>query len=368
MRHSLQTAALLVLTGCSANNFTTTPPLAPTLPATPNFPAFSSPYHALGDSITAGYLLPDPVTQAYPILTGQAKGFPTLNNGYSGDLACDLPGYAIFPNHEDASLASPLHYSVLIGTNDVQIYGTGAHEADFLLCHRAVLAWLAVPSDFKLRATAASVITAGPGAFVTMDNVTTWTTGAAGSSISFPVHLPAAGPAYLWYRIAFGNPGSFTYAVDRTTLGTVASGFALPQQGNHGFTSSVALLRIPSVPAGDHTLTLTQTSTAPFGMGIVAVGIVPPANQPGLSRVLAGTIPRQLAQSSGAACSVSDQPCAQYTEDILADVQIFAADGLNVQAFDTHKYTTGTHADMMDNLHPNTLGHQEIAHALTDAF
>ncbi len=41
---------------------------------------------------------------------------------------------------------------------------------------------------------------------------------------------------------------------------------------------------------------------------------------------------------------------------------------LDIELFDSRKYMTGTPADLVDQVHPNVLGHQEILHALTDIY
>ena len=382
---SAVTCSLLLLVGCAPGNFsttavlpTTTPgptptsapnptPLAPTLPGPIASTSATRNYHAYGDSITFGYELPNPAKQAYSVLVGLAEGFTTTNDGVTGDLACDTYGIRMAPTGDNPSATASLHYSMLLGTNDLDTYGAGAHEGDYSLCMEASASWLAVPREFKLLATDAAVSGSGTGSLVTQDGFTSWTTNADGASVSFPFTLAAAGPMYIWYRVASGVPGTFAYALDGAALGTINRGTALPLVSNHGFSTALALFRLANVSAGMHTLTFTQTTgVGGGGLGIVAIGAVPPAGQAGLSRVLLGTIPRQEV-GSAAICALNAAVCAAYTADVTNVVSFLAHDGLNVALFDSRKYTSGTAADMADSIHPNALGDQEIAHAVEDA-
>lgn len=369
------------MTGCIAGGFTgssssVTSSSNTTTPASTssNLPSsaittssVSSAYHAYGDSITYGYTLSDPAMQAYPVLAGQAAGLTVTDRGNPGDLACDVSGFAILPNDDSPSATSSLRYSLMVGTNDLDYEGTGVHELDYTRCLQGSLAWLAVPSEFKMLVSNTSVTEIGKGQTELRNGVTTRSFSVAGDTLSFHFNISFAAPIYVWYRMAYGNAGAFSWSIDGTAGGTPVSREYTPQISEHGFSSAMALLRIPSVPAGDHVLTLTETISAPAGMSIVGIGVAPPAGQVGLSRVLAGTIPRQL-QGGGSACDLNDAICTQYTADVKAAVALFAGDGLNVHLFDSRAYTTGTTADMNDRLHPNQLGHQEIAHAVEDVL
>jgi hypothetical protein len=52
----------------------------------------------------------------------------------------------------------------------------------------------------------------------------------------------------------------------------------------------------------------------------------------------------------------------------LANVAIFAGDGLNVQYVDNHSYMHATPAEMNDLLHPNPLGQSELRTAFETAI
>jgi lysophospholipase L1-like esterase len=323
-------------------------------------------YVAYGDSITYGLRLASPTTQNYAYDFSVANKLALKDLAISGLQACDVPTQELFPYLPDAP--TPPHLtSLLIGTNDVDIKGTGPYEAVFNLCQQATIGWLAVPASAKVRGNSALVTTSGPAHLDTSNGWNARVTDAVNASVTFPVLSAVAGPIYVWYRIADGNPGTFTYAVDGKVVGSASSSTtpAIATQG--GITDSAGFLRIPSVTAGSHTITFTQTAGGASGAGIIAVG-APTAPVSSFPEVLVGTIPKQWMGTGGPPCTFSTAPCDQYTADITANVAIFVADGLNVRLFNTSKYMTGNSTDMSDSAHPNALGQQEIAHALQDVY
>lgn len=324
-------------------------------------------YHAYGDSITFGYTLADPATEAYPSLAAKAMGLVLSDRGIPVDMACDVATRQIFPAADMPAQGSHGLYSVLISTNDVDIKGRGPYEAVFNLCHQAAVAWLAVPVETKVLATSRAVTASGT---VTMETANHWNalrTGAKGSSVSFPFTRAESGPVYVWYRLRDGSAGRWTYALDGVVLGegTTATDPAIETQ--NGGTDSLALLRLPLVPAGAHTLTFAQTNAGAGGVGVVAIGWPPSAGQVGGPTVLVGTTPKQL-DGSSAVCAVDEGACDAYIADITANAMLLAGDGLRVQMFDSRKYMRGTGVDMTDHVHPNAWGHTEIAHAFLDGM
>lgn len=319
-------------------------------------------YHAYGDSITYGYALSDPTTQAYPALVASYEHVPFKNYALPGDQACDLPTRQIFPNQDSPTLATHTKYSVLIGTNDVNIKGTGAYEAVFILCHQAALSWLAVPAEYKVLAKDSSVTTTGPGAIDTTNNWDSWTTAGEGSSVSFPITITTSGPIYAWVRISDNNPATYTYSLDGVVLGTASTQTDPSISTQNGINNSLGFLRLPPVSAGNHVVTFTQTSAGVNGVSVVGIGTPAGPTTNTLPTVLAGTVPYQY--ESGRCTVANDQPCQEYIQDIEADVNLFAADGLNVKLFDTRQYIFGTSAEMSDALHPNALGQIELSHSV----
>ena len=324
-------------------------------------------YHSYGDSITAGYSLSSPSKQAYPALVAVQHQYDLINVAISGSQACDVPTQQIIPHVEDPTLTTKGLYTLLISTNDVQVKGTGAYEQVFNLCHQATIAWLALPMAAKVLGTDPRVATVGATHLETENGWNAITTDALGSSVSFPLTVSSAGPVYVWYRITDGNSGTFTYSIDSVPLGNLHASTSPAIITQAGIKTSMALLRIAGVPAGLHAITFTQTSSSPSGAGIVAVGVPPAGPSAQMPHLFVGLTPPQLSSGSGV-CSKNDSPCQAYRADITENVALLAGDHLDVATFDTGKYMTATLADMTDSLHPNALGHQEIAEALEDAL
>ena len=325
-------------------------------------------YRAYGDSITYGSTLADPSTEAYPSLVAKTEQVTFVNRGAPGDEACDVPRGEIFKYADSPTLASRPTYSLLIGTNDVDHKGTGAYEAVFLLCHQASISWMGLPLEDKVLATDPRVTTTGGGSLDTTDHWNSWTTAGPGSSVSFPITTTGQGPIYAWPRIDDNNPGTYNYLLDGVMLGS-GSTQTTPRISTFNHTiNSLGFLRIPAVPPGPHVVTFIQTSPAAKGLSVVGVGAPLASSLGRRPTVLLGTVPPQRKGDTGFACGPSDAPCEEYTQDIEADAALFAGDGLDVRLFDTHKYLSGTMADMSDALHPNVLGHMELSHAVESVY
>ncbi len=352
-------SCLFALTGCSQNDFFSG--AAAVAAANPSLP----PYHAYGDSITAGFGLSSPGTTAYPAVFAKAENLSASNYAISGDEACDIPTRQIFPNRDDPTATSQSIATVLIGTNDVAVKGVGSYEAVFSLCHQATLAWLATPAELKVSASSATA--AGPTHIDTTAHYNAVTTDAQNASLTFSFTLGQPGAVYVWYRIVDDNAGTFSWALDGSSAHSLTTAVSPAMATQNGTKSSLALLRLPAVPAGGHRLVLIQTSAGASGMGIVALGIPPAGGLSAAPRVLAGTVPPQLAGST-LMCSYNPGACQQYSADITANVNLLASDGLNIQLFTSGKYMSATAADLNDALHPNVLGNQEIAHAVEDIY
>ena len=323
-------------------------------------------YNAYGDSITAGSGLGSPSIEGFPALLSGYTSLSHHDYGIGNSQACDLSATEIFPNLDNPNLARPGLYTLLIGTNDADYRGPGPYEAVFNLCQQASIAWLALPAEDKILATSPIVTSAG----ATHLESTDWNalaTDAQGATITFPLTLAATGPVYVWYRILDSNLGSFTTSLDGVVIASATTGTDPAIATANGGASSLALLRLPSLSAGSHSLTFTQTSAAAYGLGIVALGI-PPVNPPStMPQVYVGTTPPQLI-GGGAPCDVNPTPCQAYTLDITNNVALLAADHLSVTLFNTGKYMTATPPDMLDPVHPNGTGNLQILHAIEDVL
>ena len=315
-------------------------------------------YHAYGDSITFGFMLPS-VQDAYPYLVSSDRALTLNDNGVNGAQACDLSPAQIFPHDDNPTLASNMLYTVMIGTNDAARDIPG-YTAVFAQCHQAAVAWLAVPAESKVGTTAAGVTTKGRGRVDTSNHWNAWVTTVPGASISFPISVVASRPVYVWARIIDGDDGGFNYSVDGAVIGSATTGTTPVIKTSQSNSNSLSLIRIPSVSAGPHTITLTQTSSTGT-MEIVAVG-VPPASGTGLPNVLVGDLPYAV-NTASTGCSTTATPSLRYMAEIQKTVVMLSGDGLNVRYVPTREYMFGTVAEMADMVHPNQRGHVELSKA-----
>jgi hypothetical protein len=307
--------------------------------------------------------LGNPTTQDFPAWVAVIGDVPLANNARYGDQACDVPTAQIFAHADSPTLVTHPVYTVLIGTNDVDVKGTGAYESVFMLCHQATIAWLAVPAEYKVLGNGSGVTTTGPGLLDTSNHWNAWTTQGLGATVSFTIDTVAAGPIYAWPRIRDGSSATYTYSLDGVVMGEGSVGTTPRIATQNGGTDSLGFVRLPSTPAGKHLVQFTQTSDGTDGVSIVGVGSPAGPASNSLPTVLVGIIPYELRGGSGP-CSRSDALCREYIKDIQADIGLFAADGLNVSAFDTRKYMFGSAAEMSDALHPNVYGQYELSHSV----
>ena len=320
-------------------------------------------YRAYGDSITAGATLSES-ERPYPAFVAEDEAVTYADNAISSDQACDVPTRQIFPNQDFPTLASHPMYTLLIGTNDAK-QGIGPYEAVFMLCHQAVISWLAIPAEYKVVASGSGVTTTGAGAIDSSNNWNAWTTGGLGSTVSFTITTNQFGPIYAWPRIIDGNPGTYTYALDGVVVGSSSTQTTPSMATINGSSNSLGFLRLPPVPAGTHVVTFTQTSPGANGISVVGIGSPTRRAADQFPIVLVGTIPFQ---KPGSPCNSPDGPCQKYIQDIEADVNIFSTDGLNVRIFDTRKFMLGTPGEMNDTVHPNEFGQFELSHSVEAAW
>lgn len=345
-----------MLPGCNSIGIPAPPP--PVAPLAPSQGFRYSSYQAFGDSNTAGYGLAN-LDDRYASLTAVFNSLPLEDRARNGDMACDLPTWQIFANAVSPRLTDRAFFTVLIGTNDVDFRGPGAYEATYTLCHRAALSWLLTPLEDKLLATAATAT--GPSHLETQNGFNAITTDAPGSTVAFTFVRPRASALYLWFRISDGNPGHFACALDGTSMGVVASAAETTILTHNSTAGSVALLRVPLVAAGAHTLACSQLDGSQSGMGLIGIGWPSAPGTAGVPRLLAGLLPKQLNGAHSAEIAI-------YNQDIRDTVALLASDGLHVSLFDSAANMTGTAVDMYDALHPNPLGHQEVFRALQAAL
>ncbi len=319
-------------------------------------PIQSATHRAFGDSITYGAGATVPANQ-YTNLLAAGEGTVMTDRGIPGALACDMGDLQIFANENPAATANPI-YTVLIGTNDANTKGTGSYEAVFNTCHQAALAWLAIPRSTKVLGQDAACVASG-----TWVNDDTYQTGIGIKSTTIASALACTitttgGNLYAWYRIIDSNGGTFTYSLDGGTAVSATASTTPAIAAQNGGTQGVALIRIPGVASGSHTLTFTVTSATNAGnvVSILGVGTVSGLRQFQAPRVFVGGVVRQASDTKASTT-------AAYDADAKANVTLLASDGLFVKFVDVRAYINIA-TDMFDGLHPNDTGHGH----LRDAF
>jgi hypothetical protein len=325
-------------------------------------PATSTQYRAYGASTTVGLTLSNPSTQSYPALVAAFENVPLANRAISGDQACDVPATQIFSNGDSPKLTTHTVSSTLIGTNDVDVKGTGTYEAIYMLCDRAIISWLGVPLEYKVLANGANMSKTGSGSIDSTWNA--WTTGAQGATVSFTITTVSIGPIYAWPLIDDRSSATYTYSLDGTVIGTSNVQTSPQMATQNGTTRSLGFIRIPSVSAGTHVVTFTQTSVGTNGVSVVGVGAPFGGVNNQLPTVLVGTITYQWPGGGSEGCTSSDAPCLQYIQDQRTDITLLSGDGLDVRLFDTRQYMFGTASEMNDALHPNAFGQLELSHSV----
>ncbi len=313
-----------------------------------------------GDSITCGTAAGGAAscsTLGFANQVATAGGFSLTNYAISGEMACDTAYSEVFPN-TNLSLSSQTISTLMVGTNEATIEGVGAYEAIFQGCHKAMLTWLTVPSQYKSEAAGANCTTTG-----------TWTADSNwGSSVGLVSTTNGStltctlttygGPLYLWYVNADSTGGTFTYAVDggSTVPVTIATTPAIATQ--NGGTHGENLIRITGLSAASHSVVINVTSSTsgsnPVSVG--GIGTPPPTvfwSTPTLFSM--GVIEQE--NNTQAAATL------QYNNDALADNTLIAGDGLPVRTVDVRPYLNNT-TDMYNTYHPNLAGHTIIAQVI----
>lgn len=344
-----------------------------------NTPSLAPSYIAFGDSITCGFDATG-ATTTFPFSIHDASCHPA--NGYPfqiqlqtgialndlaipGDQACDVWTRQLQSSASgtNPSLYSPATYSLVIGTNDANLKGTGAYETDFKLCHVGVLSWLGIPAEYKALPSSATNISGWANGSNTT-GVVPLASGTAGGSFTWSL-TTYGGPIYVWHAMIDSNPGIFTVQVDSGSQFSYNTSSPTAMNTQNGTTVSMAGERIAGISAGNHVVkvTLVSGSAAVYGVG------TPPANTYYQHPVVAvGDIPLpQIASGQ----SYYDQGSAfwtsrlQYNADILADVTSLQGDGLDIRYAPSDNYLLGTPAEYTDGLHLTTLGAQHLGSSIS---
>lgn len=309
---------------------------------------------AFGDSITYGYGLPNPSTGNYAYLLATAYRLTFVNSAKSGDQACDVWAQLYRSAAGYTAQAAPL-FSLMIGTNDVDVKGTGAYESVFTACDLAALSWLGTPRTAKVIAGDAALSASGTCSSTASASLL-GTAACSGGPGTVTATLSTSGnPIYVWYLLSdSASPGDgVSLALDGTAQGTFTTRATVPVATANGGTQGMAVVRLPAAP-GSHTVSINTTGLA----GVLGIGSNPStgADHP---RLLVGDLPNQ-AYGSPVAPIASQLVYVGHTTDIE---QLLQSDDMDVHRALTRTYMLGTVYEMADQLHPNAVGQLELEKA-----
>ncbi len=365
-----------IVTALNASPSTT---LSPALVPTANLITSSPSQHSYGDSITCGYSLANatcpiytaatiPPATAYPEVIQSRTGINTSNFAVSGYQACDLWPFELYPagrgNLETYEAAFSPTFSSAIGTNDVNVKGTGPYEVTFDTCNGAFLSYLSTPSENRMLAGNSNIaVTSG---CVNTPNATYFggLYCATAGTATYSNFTTYGNSIYVWYVI---NDASTTQNFTFTVDGGAAQGPYTTQPTTHiatqaGTTISVAWVRVPSIAAGTHTLVFT-TSTG--GVVINGIGTNPTNPQFGHPVLLVNDIFNMNLTECTTCASVPEQ--LEYTSDIESTVATLQSDGIDARQVHSRNYMLGTIPEMYtDGLHLTVLGETHAAQAFMD--
>ena len=355
-----------------------------------------------GDSITAGWLITgscngnggSTVTSGYIYTLSGCAYVPLMafdmaatytDRGVAGSQACDIVDLEVMQNDQPAVDHNAV-YTFMAGTNDANHHsaGDGYETAVFQPCHKAAIAWLAVPQAFKKAASTTNSVCTETGTWQGWGGIA----GFSGADFSHTngstrtcTFTTFGGPLYIWYWMHDGDGGTWTYNVDGAGAVSVATAPSTAiATVSLSRTTGYGLLRLP-VSAGSHSIVFTVTSATSTSNSAapLILGTPPPAQTYEMPRVFVGGVPRQQGDAASAAT-------AAYNSDAQADVALLAGDGLGAYFVDIRKYLCSTVSgglcynaqgvqDMWapgttgdGGLHPNLVGHVDLKQAFENAI
>jgi len=316
-------------------------------------------YYLYGDSISGGGAVHTP-SNAYDARIASFLGIASsTRRSFSGDQTCAWSARILALDSPGSLAQQPLR-TLLYGSNDANAKGAGSYENVFKGCHQAAIAWLTIPQAFKVMGpTATATGTCAADTTYTPTNGESCT--ASGSTLTFlsAITTTTGKPLYIWYRSIDSDAGTWTYAVDGGTAVAVSTASTPAIAAANSITTGIMLIRVP-VSAGTHSVVFTQTHSGT--MSILGIGTPSSNTATGANPYLVvGELPNQYNGNIQAAVNA-------YRADTDADVALLAGDGLAAILAPTGSYVQMTAAAGDSNfpgdlIHPNDLGHAELAAA-----
>ena len=314
---------------------------------------------AYGDHNTLAPNTPPPGSD-YGTLISTDMGSGYTNNGIDQTLTCDSLDAGLIYEQQPGNTGNPLY--VFLPSNGDPSYGGGSstpHLNDVSNCYNAALSWIGVPSQYKVIAQNSSCVQTG-----------TWTNDSAfGGALGVTSHTSGStltctitsygGPLYAWYRLHNNDGGTFTYAVDGGSTTSVNTAPLLSPTGDGlGDNFAEGLIRVPSVSAGSHTITINVTSSTNTSNNVYILGVGTAPNVTyygGGPTIFAGGMPYQQN-------NINSTISAAYDAAFEADAALLQADGLSTNFVNIKNYMNYT-SDLTNTLDISTSGEGHIRDA-----
>ena len=282
-------------------------------------------------------------------------------------MAADMTRVFVYPNANPGPGANPI-YLVYIGNNDHANYGKTLdenHRRMFQEVDLASIAWLAIPSNFKIMGD--SPVIKRTGAWTpdgTIPHVSALQSSSAGSTLAFQIQTGTG--LYIGWRIIDGNGGAASVEIDGRTVGKLlgAAPAGIELKTFNKTTDTIAVNRFGVAP-GKHTVKITLASaTDPKNIfSFVWAGSYVKSDDysaPPPPRVLVAGVIRLI----GNAFPFASETIDKWVHEVVDETK---ADGLNVVFVPVRDYVNAT-SDMLDAQHPNAIGHQHLFEAFQKAL
>jgi lysophospholipase L1-like esterase len=307
-----------------------------------------------GDSFTVG-VGASVTANRFTDLIATARGWTQNNLGTSGDMVADKADEVLTSNIGDGAQSL-----LMLGTNDQRTYTTDVNkQAAFKAGHAALIAWLSIPNARKQRGQARDSVTG------------TWTNNAEyGGALGIQSIVPASSATFTAYGsvvyvctiLQNSIAATFSVAVDGVTVGTFSCSPGATITSVNGRTFMPALIRIPGLSEGPHSVVVTVV-TASSGNPVYVLWVAGNGGHRSKSgpNLWVGNVPR-FTPAGYAASGGSDAVVAKF------NAMIRAADGLNIALVDcASRLVPATDLDT-DGVHPDDSGHAAIAEAFLEGI
>jgi hypothetical protein len=260
----------------------------------------------------------------------------TYNRANPGNQACNVLYYQLLPYDPGPTSISNGPLVALGGNVNDVTYGGGSpagtlgptappypYLPTYSECELANMSYEAVPSTSKVFGGSATM-TGSCTADTTFPTVTGVTCSSTGSTAVFSgsnLTTTQTGPFYVWVEHGDGIAGGGTVQVDSLTPVSFATATAEPILTNNGNTHGVGFIRIPSVAAGSHTVTVTQTVAG--SITVLAAGAPPTGTILGKPWEVVMDIANQ-------GNNINQTTLNAYNVQTYADYNLLLGDGLNL--------------------------------------